>query len=88
MVFVAELAHRSGRIDADLLARHRSVLSGLGLPTTDETPFESVLEAMRLDKKTRGTQLRFVVLDDLARPAILAGPDDDLLRDAHAALRA
>ncbi|TXL62975.1 3-dehydroquinate synthase [Aeromicrobium terrae] len=87
MVFVAELAHRSGRIDADLLERHRSVLRSLGLPTTDETPFDTLLEAMRLDKKTRGTQLRFVVLDDLARPAVLAGPDDDLLREAHAALR-
>jgi 3-dehydroquinate synthase len=87
MVFVAEVAHRAGRIDAGLLERHRSVLWSIGLPVTDETPFDALLEAMRLDKKTRGTQLRFVVLDDLARPAILAGPDDDLLRTAHAAIR-
>jgi 3-dehydroquinate synthase len=87
MVFVAELAHRDGRIDAGLLDRHRTVLRSLGLPTTDETAFDRLLEAMRLDKKTRGDQLRFVVLDDLARPAVLAGPDDDLLRAAHAALR-
>ena len=32
-------------------------------------------------------QLRFVVLDGLARPAIFAGPDEDLLRQAHEALR-
>ena len=86
MVFAAELAHRSGRIDAELLARHRAVLGSLGLPTTDDTGFDDLLDAMRLDKKTRGTQLRFVVLDGPARPAILAGPDEQLLRDAHGAL--
>ncbi len=86
MVFVAEVAHRTDRIDADLLARHRAVLGLLGLPTTDDTDFDELLAAMRLDKKTRGNQLRFVVLDGLARPAVLAGPDEALLRDAHQAL--
>ena len=38
---------------------------------------------MRVDKKARADTLRFVVLDGLARPAILAGPDDDLLRQAY-----
>ena len=88
MVFAAELANRAGRIDADLLARHRTILTTMGLPTTDDTPFDELLAAMRLDKKTRGSQLRFVVLDGLARPAILAGPDEQLLRDAHQALTA
>ncbi len=88
MVFVAEVAHRSDRIDADLLSRHRTVLGVLGLPTTDDTAFDELLAAMRLDKKTRGDQLRLVVLDGLARPAILSGPDEQLLRDAHQALRA
>ena len=87
MVFAAELAHRSDRIDADLLARHRTILATMGLPTTDDTPFDELLAAMRLDKKTRGSQLRFVVLDGLARPAILAGPDEQLLRDGHQALK-
>jgi len=39
---------------------------------------------MRVDKKARGSVLRFVVLDGLARPAILADPDPDLLADAYA----
>ncbi len=41
---------------------------------------------MRVDKKARGSRLRFVVLDELARPAILDGPDDDLLHAAYAAV--
>ena len=86
MVFVAELAHRTGRIDAGLLARHRSILGTVGLPTTDDTSFDALLAAMRVDKKTRGTQLRFVVLDGLAHPSVLAGPDEQLLRESHAAL--
>ena len=41
---------------------------------------------MRVDKKARGSQLRFVVLDDLATPRILAGPGEDDLRAAYAAI--
>ena len=32
MVFAAELAAGAGLMDADLLARHRSVLTSVGLP--------------------------------------------------------
>ena len=35
--------------------------------------------AMRVDKKTRGDRLRFVVLDALTRPRILDDPDPGLL---------
>ncbi len=88
MVFVAELAHRSGSIDDALLARHRSVLQLVGLPTSyDGASFDDLLAGMRLDKKTRGAQLRFVVLDGLANPVILAGPDETLLRDSWEAVR-
>jgi len=36
-----------------------------------------------VDKKARGAQLRFLVLDGLAEPAILAGPDESILRAAY-----
>ena len=39
---------------------------------------------MRRDKKSRGSQLRFVVLDAIGRPTRLEGPDDTLLREAYA----
>ena len=87
MVFVAEVAHRSGRIDADLLARHRQVLGDLGLPLTWTGDFEPLVAAMRLDKKTRGDLLRLVVLDGLAEPAVLEGPEESLLRESFGALR-
>jgi len=44
------------------------------------------LNSMVLDKKTRGSTLRFVILNGLASAEILAGPDRDLLRAAYAAV--
>ena len=41
---------------------------------------------MGRDKKTRGSMLRFVVLEGLARPTRLVGPSEGLLRAAYDAL--
>ena len=61
----------------------------MGLPTSYAgASFEDLRDAMRIDKKARGNQLRFVVLDDLARPAVLAGPSEDDLRAAYDAIGA
>ncbi|OAB87218.1 3-dehydroquinate synthase [Janibacter melonis] len=87
MVFAAELAHRSGLLDAAVLARHRDVLTSLDLPTGyDGATFDELHAAMRRDKKTRGATLRFVVLDALASPTRLEGPSEQLLREAYAAI--
>ena len=85
MVYVAELARLAGRLDDALVERHRSVLRSVGLPTTyrgDRWP--RLLEAMKRDKKSRGSLLRFVVLDGLGRPTRLEGPDPALLQAAYA----
>jgi 3-dehydroquinate synthase len=87
MVFAAELARGAGYIDDTLVARHRNILRMIGLPTSTDADFEPLLSGMRVDKKARGNTLRFVVLQGLANPVILSGPDDSLLRDAFAALR-
>lgn len=84
MMFVAELARLAGRMDDALVERHRAVLTSLGLPTTyrgDRWP--QLMEAMAVDKKARGSLLRFVVLEGLARPALLEGPDPALLLAAY-----
>jgi len=41
---------------------------------------------MRVDKKARGAVLRFVVLDGLGRPGILADPAPRLLAEAWSAV--
>lgn len=83
MVFVAELSHLAGRLSTDIVSRHRAILAGAGLPISySGRPWGEVLDAMRIDKKSRGSLLRFVVLDDIAQPDILEGPDEDLLQEA------
>ncbi|HLR84283.1 MAG TPA: 3-dehydroquinate synthase [Nocardioidaceae bacterium] len=85
MCFVAQLAHLSGRIDASLVERHQTILSLVGLPTAYRPGvWNELYDAMRLDKKTRGDVLRFVVLDDVAEPAIFTGPDTALMTAAYA----
>ncbi|MEU2614493.1 3-dehydroquinate synthase [Micromonospora sp. NPDC007271] len=84
LVYAAALARLAGRLDAATAERHRAVVDALGLPTgyrADAWP--ELLAAMRVDKKARGSRLRFVVLDRLARPAILEGPSDELLASAY-----
>lgn len=87
MVYVAELARLLGRIDDGLADRHRAVLRSLGLPTSYRADaWPELRAAMNLDKKTRGSQLRFVVLTGLGSAEICAGPDEDVLAEAYARL--
>ncbi|MEU6078203.1 3-dehydroquinate synthase [Micromonospora sp. NPDC047074] len=84
LVYAGELARLAGRLDAPTAERHRTAMAALGLPTSyPADAWPGLLATMRVDKKTRGSQLRFVVLDGLARPAILEGPGDDLLEAAY-----
>lgn len=87
MVYAAELARLAGMLDPSVVDRHRSVLAGVGLPTSyrgDRWP--QLHAAMKRDKKTRGSLLRFVVLEGLATPARLEGPDASLLEAAYATI--
>jgi shikimate kinase / 3-dehydroquinate synthase len=89
MVFAAELANRAGRLDDASVARHRRILSLVGLPTSyDPDAFDELLSIMGLDKKTRGSTLRFVILTGVGQVEILAGPPEELLRAAYAAIAA
>jgi len=84
MVFVANLANSIGRLSDSNRQRHLELLSSVGLPTTYKAgAWTELLAAMKIDKKSRGDILRFVILDDIAKPAILEGPDPALLVAAY-----
>jgi 3-dehydroquinate synthase len=87
LVFAAELSRLSGRLDLPTTQRHRDILELVGLPTryaADALP--ELIEGMHSDKKTRSGVLRFVVLDALAKPGRLEGPDQGLLTAAYYAV--
>ncbi|AEN08828.1 MULTISPECIES: 3-dehydroquinate synthase [unclassified Streptomyces] len=84
MVFAAELGRLAGRLDDATADRHRAVLESVGLPLTyrgDQWP--KLLENMKVDKKSRGDLLRFIVLDGIGRPTVLEGPDPAILLAAY-----
>jgi 3-dehydroquinate synthase len=86
-VFVAELAHRAAGLPLEVVERHRAAFGRVGLPTTYAgAPFEELLATMRVDKKSRGALLRFVVLEDVGRPTVLSGPSEEHLRAAFEAV--
>jgi 3-dehydroquinate synthase len=87
LCFAAELARLAGRLDDDTASRHRRVLDAVGLPTSYAGDWQQLLDAMAVDKKTRGSRLRFVVLDALAKPRMLEGPDPALLVAAFEEIR-
>ena len=84
MAFAAELGRLSGRLSDEDADRHRRVLELLGLPTSyPANRWPQLLATMARDKKSRGSLLRFVVLDGIGRPTIMQAPDESLLFAAY-----
>ena len=84
MVFAAELGRMAGQLSDAAVDRHRRVLSLLGLPHTyPAARWPQLLETMQRDKKARAGMLRFIVLDDIAKPRVLAGVDVPVLQFAY-----
>ena len=78
MVFLAR------QLDDATADRHRTILTSLGLPVDyDADALPQLLEYMAGDKKSRAGVLRFVVLDGLAKPGRLEGPDPALVVGAY-----
>jgi 3-dehydroquinate synthase len=85
MMFAASLSLQAEILDAETAARHGRILDSVGLPTSyDERAWPALRSAMSLDKKTRGSTLRFVVLESVAHARILADPSPELLEAAYA----
>ncbi|MBP1325125.1 3-dehydroquinate synthase [Leucobacter exalbidus] len=84
MMYAAELGRMAGSLSDEAVDRHRRVLSSLTLPLSyPGGRWESLLAAMQRDKKARAGMLRFIVLDDIAKPRVLAGVDQSVLQFAY-----
>jgi shikimate kinase / 3-dehydroquinate synthase len=80
MMAAAHLARRQGRIDDDLVDRHRRLLSRLGLPTSGRFDLEAMQRAWLRDKKYRHG-VRFVVLNGLGQAEAGVTASTDVLAD-------
>lgn len=88
MVFVAELSLAAGLIDQELLNLHRDSLKGVGLPLSlsniaGGSNWPALYAAMALDKKARGSSIRFVTLNSLGNCGRLEGVSEEQLKSAY-----
>ncbi|MGP6173083.1 3-dehydroquinate synthase [Corynebacterium sp. A21] len=84
LMFIAELAEINGLIDAELVTRHRAILSSVGLPTTYEAGvFDDLYQGMTRDKKNRDGNIRFVALTAVGETTRLEGPELSQLQEAY-----
>ncbi len=85
MVYASKLAERLGRIDSELTQRQVDLLTALHLPVALPSPadltMESVLDRMRLDKKTVGGKLRFVLPTRMGHVELVSNVDESLVRE-------
>jgi 3-dehydroquinate synthase len=84
LVYVAELAAARSMISRETVELHRSVLANLGLPTTyDRAAWTALRPILALDKKSRGSTIRFVVLTKIGSTARLEDLTSDELDAAY-----
>ncbi|MCM3887488.1 3-dehydroquinate synthase [Frankia sp. R82] len=84
MVFAAELSRLAVGLDEATAARHHTLLTRIGLPVTyDGTRWPALLDAMRIDKKSRGRRLRFIGLAARGETIVVDDPDPALLAAAY-----
>ena len=84
IIYAATLSRLLGHSSRAFAERQQTLLERLGLPTRyrgDVWP--ALRRAMNKDKKTHGTALRFVLLEDVAKPRIEVAPPEDVLRAAY-----
>jgi 3-dehydroquinate synthase len=86
MLFAAALGGRAGLLTREEVDRHHRLVAAMGLPTRYAGDWQRIQSVMRVDKKARGATLRFVVLDGIGTPRILADPDQAWLDAAWAAV--
>jgi 3-dehydroquinate synthase len=76
MVMAARLSQRLGGIDTTFVQRLTSLIERAGLPiVAPRLGAERYLELMRVDKKSEGGEIRFVVIDRPGSAMVRSAPD-------------
>jgi 3-dehydroquinate synthase len=81
MVMAARLSQRLGLIDSSFVQRLVDLIQRAGLPTVGPVlGVDRYLELMRVDKKSEGGEIKFVLIDQPGS-AITRGAPDALVAD-------
>ena len=89
MAYIANLSESLKIITPEIRSLHLEILSKLGLPVSFQgTDWPELLAAMKIDKKSRGNVLRFVVISELGKTQRLENPNESELIAAYERLRA
>ena len=84
MAFIANLSEQLQLITPQVRDRHLNILSGLGLPISfSAAEWPELYAAMKLDKKSRGNTVRFVVITDIGKTQRLENPIESELIKAY-----
>jgi 3-dehydroquinate synthase len=84
LVFAAELSNVARGLNSAAVQRHRDLLRKFELPTTYRPEaLPKLLELMAGDKKSRGTALRFIGLEDIGKPIWLEAVTSDQITEAY-----
>jgi 3-dehydroquinate synthase len=76
MVMAAHLSQRLGGVDIAFVERLTALIERAGLPTVaPRLGAERYLELMRIDKKSEGGEIRFVVIDKPGSAVVRPAPD-------------
>jgi 3-dehydroquinate synthase len=80
LVFAAHLSQVHCGLDEKIVEQHRRLLSNIGLPVTyQQSAFAELLALMCIDKKSRGSNIRFVGISAVAKTQRIEGlTSDDL----------
>lgn len=85
IVYASRLAEKLGRIEKPLTDKQAELLEGVGLPLNLKEPqrisIDDVLDRMKLDKKTVGGKLRFVLPTRIGHVELVEDVPEELVRE-------
>ena len=83
MMAAAGIAARLGMIDSELVERQRRVLESYSLPTrAKDLDAETIIDATKSDKKSRGGTIRWVLLEGPGQATTRVDVPDDIVLEA------
>ncbi len=87
MMGAADIGLQMGMLSAEAVERQRRVLQDFGLPLTcGPIDVDALHNAMRMDKKTEGASIRWVLLDGIGNAVTRNDVPSELVQDAVARL--